>query len=73
MKLAILTTENQEPNREYHKPDPWFGTAPEALLQGFSNLPPAEVHFSCTYQSLVPLEKIASYIFQHSLSVSKIC
>jgi len=45
MKLGILTTDNREPYREYHKPDPWFGTAPEALLQGFSNLPPAEVHF----------------------------
>jgi hypothetical protein len=37
MKIAILTTDNREPFREYHKPDPWFGTAPEALLHATAN------------------------------------
>src|SRR5277367_6221873 len=70
MKIAILTTDNREPYREYHKPFPWFGTAPEALLQGFAQLPEAEIHVvSCTQQPLTAPEKIAPNIFFHSLHV----
>jgi glycosyltransferase involved in cell wall biosynthesis len=53
MKIAILTTDNREPYREYHKPNPWFGTAPKALLQGFAQLPEIEVHLiSCTQRHM---------------------
>src|SRR6267378_1931381 len=74
MKIAILTTDNREPYREYHKPDPWFGSAPEALLQGFAKLPEAEVHvISCTQRPMVSSpEKLADNIFFHSLPVAKI-
>ncbi len=74
MKIAILTTDNREPHREYDKPRPWFGTAPEALLQGFAQLPEAEVHvISCTQQPMVSSpEKLAENIFFHSLHVPKI-
>jgi glycosyltransferase involved in cell wall biosynthesis len=73
MKIAILTTDNREPFREYHKPMPWFGTAPEALLQGFAQLPDLEVHvISCTQQPAVSSpEKLAANIFFHSLHVPK--
>jgi glycosyltransferase involved in cell wall biosynthesis len=74
MKIAILTTDNREPYREYHKPDPWFGTAPEALLQGFAQLPGVEVHVvSCTQRPMVSSpEKLAANIFFHSVHVPKI-
>jgi glycosyltransferase involved in cell wall biosynthesis len=74
MKIAILTTDNREPYREYHKPDPWFGTAPEALLQGFVQMPELEVHVvSCTQKPMVSSpEKLAGNIFFHSLHVPKI-
>jgi glycogen synthase len=74
MKIAILTTDNREPHREYDKPQPWFGTAPEALLQGFAQLPEAEVHvISCTQQPMASSpEKLAKNIFFHSLHVQKI-
>ena len=74
MKIAILTTDNREPFREYHKPDPWFGTAPEALLQGFAQMPEVEIHvISCTQRQMISSpEKIASNIFFHSLHVPKI-
>jgi len=74
MKIAILTTDNREPYREYHKPAPWFGTAPEALLQGFAQLPEVEVHvISCTQQPMISSpEKLAGNIFFHSLRVPKI-
>jgi hypothetical protein len=38
MKIALLTTDNREPAREYNKTIPWFGTAPSALLQGFEKM-----------------------------------
>jgi glycosyltransferase involved in cell wall biosynthesis len=74
MKIAILTTDNREPYREYHKPAPWFGTAPEALLQGFAGLPGCEVHvLSCTQRPMVSSPaKLADNIFFHSLHVPKI-
>ncbi len=74
MKIAILTTDNREPFREYYKPEPWFGTAPEALLQGFASLPGVEVHvISCTQQPMAASpEKLADNIFFHSLLVPKI-
>lgn len=74
MKIAVLTTDNREPYREYHKPEPWFGTAPEALLQGFAKLPEAEVHvISCTQRPMVSSpEKLADNVWFHSLHVPKI-
>jgi glycosyltransferase involved in cell wall biosynthesis len=74
MKIAILTTDNREPYREYDKPMPWFGTAPEALLQGFAQLPEVEVHvISCAQRPMVSSpEKLAGNIFFHSLHVPKI-
>ena len=72
MKIALLTTDNREPFREYHKPEPWFGTAPEALLQGFARLPELEVHvLSCTQQPMRSPEKLAGNIWFHSLHVPK--
>ena len=74
MKIAILTTDNREPCRQYDRPDPWFGTAPEALLQGFAQLPDVAVHVvSCTQRPMVSSpEKLAENIWFHSLHVPKI-
>jgi len=73
MKIAILTTDNREPFRQYDRPIPWFGTAPEALLQGFAHLPEAEVHvISCTQQPMTSPLKLAPNIWFHSLHVPKL-
>lgn len=74
MKVAILTTDNREPFREYHKATPWFGTAPEALLQGFAQWPEAEIHvITCTQKPMASSpEKLADNIWFHSLHVPKI-
>jgi glycosyltransferase involved in cell wall biosynthesis len=74
LRVALITTDNREPYREYHKPDPWFGTAPEALLQGFAGLPDCEVHvLSCTQRPMVSSPAtLAENIFFHSLHVPKL-
>src|SRR5262249_50249020 len=73
MVIAQLTTDNREPFREYHKSDPWFGAAPEALLAGFASLPEAQIHvLSCTQKPVAAPQKLAENIWFHSLHVPKI-
>src|SRR5882724_10096362 len=73
MKIALLTTDNRQPFRQFDRLEPFFGTAPEALLQGFAQMPEAEVHVvSCIRQTVKSPEKIAPNIFFHSVVVPKI-
>ena len=73
LSVAILTAEKREHDKDYSNPTPAFGTAPEALLQGFALLPEVEVHvLSCVRQPVRAPEKIADNIWYHSLHVPKI-
>ena len=73
MKIALLTTDSREHFRDYTNPTPYFGTAPEALLQGFAQLPDVEVHVvCCVRQRVTAPEKIAPNIFYHALLVPKL-
>lgn len=73
MKIALLTTDNREPYRQYDLESPWFGTAPEALMQGFAKMPDVEVHvLSCAQRAMPSPVKLAENIFFHSLVVPKI-
>src|SRR5437867_2758233 len=73
MRIAILTTDNREHYKDYANPVPHFGTAPDALLQGFALLPDVEVHVvSCVRARLKSPEKLAPNIFFHSLYVPKL-
>jgi glycosyltransferase involved in cell wall biosynthesis len=74
MRIALITTDNREPLREYDKAIPWFGTAPEALLQGMAQMPDIEVHvLGCTQRPMVSSpQKLAQNIWFHSLVVPKI-
>lgn len=73
MKVAVVTTDSREHFKEYAKKVPYFGTAPEALLQGFAQLPEVEVHvISCARAPMQSTERLADNIFYHGLLVSKI-
>lgn len=73
MRIALLTTDSREHFREYNNPNPYFGTAPAALLEGFAQLPKLEVHvISCTQQPMSSPPKLAENIWFHSLHVPKI-
>ena len=73
MKIVILTTDNRDHERSYAETRPRFGTAPEALLQGFARLPELEVHVvSCTQKPMPSPEKLAANIWFHSLLAPKI-
>jgi len=73
MKVAVVTTDNREAFKQYTSHTPWFGTAPEALLQGFALLPEVEVHVvGCTMKPMKSPEKLAENIWFHSVYVPKI-
>lgn len=73
MVIAFLTTDNREPFRQYDNPTPWFGTAPEALLQGFAGMSGIKVHvITCTQRPMRSPEKLADNIWFHSLHVPKL-
>ncbi len=73
MRIAILTTDSREHFREYSRPVPYFATAPEALLQGFSRMPHSEIHvLSCTRARITSPEKLAANILFHGIYVPKI-
>ena len=73
MKLALLSTDSREMLKDYKNPGPGFGTAPEALLQGFALLPDVEVHVvSCAREKMNSPAKLAPNVFFHSLCVPKL-
>jgi glycosyltransferase involved in cell wall biosynthesis len=74
VKIVQVTTDNREPFRQYDNPVPWFGTAPDGLLQGFATLPDAEVHvIGCTQRPMLSSpEKLAPNVWFHSLHVPKL-
>ena len=73
LRVAILTTDKRDHERDYANPIPGFGAAPEALLQGFALLPEVEIHVvSCVHRPIISPEKIAPNIFYHSLVVPKL-
>jgi len=73
VKIALLTTDSREHFKDYVNPSPYFGTAPQALLEGFASLPGIEVHvISCLQQAVRSPEKLAPNIWYHDLIVPKI-
>ena len=73
LRVAIITSDGREVLKNYGRSEIGFGTAPEALLQGFGQLPGIEVHVvSCTQQPMQSPAKLAPNIWFHSLHVPKI-
>jgi glycosyltransferase involved in cell wall biosynthesis len=74
MRIAILTNDNRERYKDYTHPAPYFGPAPEALLQGFMMLgKDVEVHVvSCLQQPAPAPEKIADNMWFHAVHVPKL-
>jgi glycosyltransferase involved in cell wall biosynthesis len=73
LRIAMLVPDNRDEFRQYERPEPVFGPAPEALLMGLATLPEVEVHIvACTQRPLAAPERIAPNVFYHSLVVPKI-
>jgi len=72
MRIALLTGDSRGFFKDPGCPVPEFGTAPEALLEGFAMAPEVEVHVvSCARTKMNSPSKLAPNIFFHSLYVPK--
>jgi glycosyltransferase involved in cell wall biosynthesis len=72
LRVAFLTTDKREHDRDYANPAPGFGTAPAALLPGFARMADLEVHVvACTQHPMTAPAKLADNIYYHSLLVPK--
>lgn len=72
MKVAFIVPDNRDEFRRYDDPDPYFGPAPSALLEGFTAIPELEIHIVCCVQKpLRSPERIAENIYYHSIVVPK--
>jgi len=73
MKIVQLTTDNRNQHGRWDLDYPYFGTAPDALFQGFSEIPEAEVHvICCTSRPMKSPEKLAPNVHFHLLQVPKL-
>jgi len=75
MKVAVLTTDSREHFKDYSNPQPYFGSAPTALLEGFAMLPSeVEVHVVSCLQKRPDSSprKLADNIHYHALHVRNI-
>jgi glycosyltransferase involved in cell wall biosynthesis len=75
MKVVQLTTDAREHYKDYRNPRPYFGTAPEALLEGFKTMSKeVEVHVvSCLQRTPASSPaKLADNIYYHDVKVPNI-
>jgi glycosyltransferase involved in cell wall biosynthesis len=74
LKIAILITDNREPDKAYSLGTPSFAVGATSFFDGLAQLPEAEVHIlSCTQKPMISSpEKLAKNIWFHSLNVAKI-
>jgi len=73
MRIVQITTDNREHFKDYNLMQPYFGTAPEALFEGFKMLTDIEVHvISCIRQAIKSPNKVGKNIYFHSVFVPKI-
>jgi glycosyltransferase involved in cell wall biosynthesis len=73
MKVAILTTDSREHFQQYDRATPYFGSAPQALLEGMAQLAGLEVHVvSCLQRPTRSPAKLADNLWYHGLHVPKL-
>jgi glycosyltransferase involved in cell wall biosynthesis len=73
LKVALLTTDNRWMMNDYNNPTPHFGTAPQALLDGFTGMPGVDIHIvSSSRKPVNAPPKLAENIWFHSQHVPKI-
>jgi glycosyltransferase involved in cell wall biosynthesis len=72
MKVVQLTTDSREHFKDYQNPKPYFGAAPEALLQGFAGRSDVEMHVvSCVRHPLPTPVQLAPNIWYHAVHVPR--
>jgi glycosyltransferase involved in cell wall biosynthesis len=69
-KIAFLVPDNRQEFEQWDLPAPYFGPAPQALLDGFAQLTDCQVHIIyCLKRPLPAPAQLAANIFPHGLVV----
>ncbi len=73
LKIALIIPDNRDEFRRHADPLPFFGTAPTALLDGFTLLPErCEIHVvNCVRRPVAAPHKIGRNIFYHTALVGQ--
>jgi glycosyltransferase involved in cell wall biosynthesis len=72
MRIVQITTDSREHFKNYKLAEPYFGTAPQALLNGFANLRDHEIHvISCSRVAMRMPIRLADNIYFHQPIVGK--
>jgi len=73
LKIAVVVPDNRDEFQRHAEPLPSFGTAPTALLDGFSRLgDQCEIHVvNCVRQPVAAPDQIAQNIFYHTAIVGR--
>ena len=73
IRVVMLTTDARECWKEYDKVQPYFGAAPEALLEAVPRFSNVEMHVVCCWQKpMMAPKKLADNVWFHGLLVPKI-
>ena len=72
MRIVQITTDNRNQFGDHALAEPYFGTAPTGLLDGFDKMPGVEVHvISCASARMRVPEKLADNIWFHQPYIPK--
>lgn len=72
LRVAIITADDRTQFHLYDRPQPLFGTAPAALINGFKNLPDVELHvISCATRPVKSPTKLADNVWFHQAIVNR--
>lgn len=72
MSIALVVGDEREEFGKYELPEPYFGTAPTALLQGFESCLDTEIHVvSVLRRSAAVPPKIGRNVFYHAVQVPR--
>jgi glycosyltransferase involved in cell wall biosynthesis len=72
LKVAMILADERDVLMRYDSPDPFFGSAPSALLEGLAELPEVEIHVvGCVREHLRAPEKLADNIYYHAVRISR--
>ncbi len=72
IRVGMIVADERDVFFQYDRSEPYFGTAPTALLEGLKQCPDVEVHVvSCVRQPVRQPERLAENTFYHSVLISR--
>jgi glycosyltransferase involved in cell wall biosynthesis len=73
LRVAKVLVDARDHYRQYDRREPYFGTAPAALLEGFAALDDVEIHVvSCSRRRLANPATLGRNLFFHPVHVSRL-